>query len=50
MLNEINVLREQLEEQVITNAPYQEILMTSKKIDNLLVDYYKSLDNYKLFV
>ena len=43
MLDEINVLREKLEMQVLENKSYEEILKTSKEIDVLLVEYYKSL-------
>ena len=47
MLEEINVLREKLDKQVLENAPYEDILFTSREIDNLLTKYYLSLDNLK---
>ena len=43
MLEQINVLREKLEKQVIEDYAYDQIVETSKKIDALLVDYYRSL-------
>ena len=43
MLDEINVLREKLEMQVLENESYEEVLKTSRQIDKLLVDYYKSV-------
>ena len=43
MLDEINVLREKLEQQVLQNDSYEQILKTSEEIDKLLVEYYKSL-------
>ena len=50
MLDDINVLREKLEQQVLDNEPYSEILATSKQIDELLVKYYASISNYTLLV
>ena len=47
MLEEINMLREKLDNQVLENAPYEDILFTSKEIDKLLIDYYNSLDSFK---
>ncbi len=43
MLDEINMLREKLERQVLKNESYDAILSTSRQIDLLLVEYYKSL-------
>ena len=43
MLDEINVLREKLENQILENESYEAVLKTSKQIDILLVEYYKSL-------
>lgn len=40
MLSEINILREKLEKQLISNASYDDIYDTSIKIDKLLVEYY----------
>lgn len=48
MLEEINVLREKLELQVLENESYEEVLKTSKQIDKLLVEYYKSLQIFDL--
>ena len=50
MLEEINMLREKLERQVVENDAYDQIVETSKKIDSLLVDYYKSLQIIDLAV
>jgi len=43
MLDKINMLREKLEKQILNNESYEEIIVTSKQIDVLLVKYYKSL-------
>ena len=43
MLEQINVLREKLETQILENKSYDEILMTSKEIDKLLVEYYNRI-------
>lgn len=40
MLEEINMLREKLENQITDNEPYDKVLATSREIDKLLVDYY----------
>lgn len=45
MLEKINVLRDKLESQVLENRPYDEILKTSRQIDVMLVEYYKSMAN-----
>ena len=50
MLEEINVLREKLEEQVLENASYEEVLHTSEEIDNLLIKYYNSINTFKVLV
>ena len=47
MLEEIDMLREKLDEQVLKNAPYEDILFTSKEIDYLLIKYYSDMDNFK---
>ncbi len=39
---EINVLREKLEKQILSNEPYEEIYRTSTEIDKLLTKYYKN--------
>lgn len=43
MLDEINMLREKLEMQILANESYDEVLKTSRQIDVLLVEHYKSL-------
>ena len=43
MLDKINVLREKLETQVLENESYDKILKTSRQIDSLLVEYYKTM-------
>lgn len=43
MSEEIKILREKLEMQVLGNEAYDEIVKTSKQLDILLVEYYKSL-------
>lgn len=50
MLEEINMLREKLERQVVENYTYEQIVETSKKIDVLLVEYYKSLKTVDIAV
>lgn len=50
MLDEINVLREKLDEQVLHNAPYDEILTTSRELDELIMNYYISQENLKKVV
>lgn len=45
MLDEINMLREKLENQILNNESYEEIIITSKQIDVLLVKYYNSLQS-----
>lgn len=46
MLDEINVLREKLDRQVQENASYDDVLKTSRQIDKLLVEYYKSAHSF----
>ncbi|MBR6613445.1 MAG: Spo0E family sporulation regulatory protein-aspartic acid phosphatase [Clostridia bacterium] len=41
MLNKINILREKLERQLLEEKPYNEVLKTSREIDELLVEFYK---------
>ena len=40
--NEINVLREKLENQILKNDSYDNIYNTSLEIDNLITEYYKN--------
>ena len=48
MLEQINMLREKLESQILENDSYDRILITSKEIDKLLVDYYNSISSANL--
>ena len=48
MLEQINVLREKLETQILENKSYDDILITSKEIDKLLVEYYNSISTANL--
>ena len=48
MLEQINVLREKLETQILEKESYEEILITSKEIDKLLVEYYNSISTANL--
>lgn len=48
MLEQINMLREKLETQILENKSYDEILITSKEIDKLLVEYYNSISTSNL--
>ncbi len=41
MLNKINILREKLERQLLEEESSDEILKTSREIDELLVEFYK---------
>ncbi|MBR5227424.1 MAG: Spo0E family sporulation regulatory protein-aspartic acid phosphatase [Clostridia bacterium] len=50
MLDNINLLKEKLDLLLKSNASYDEIYAISKKIDELLVDYYKSQDDIKELV
>lgn len=40
MLNEINMLRDKLNEQLMAEASYEDIYNTSIRIDRLLIEYY----------
>lgn len=42
--NEINKLREKLEQQLLRNESYDKIYQTSKEIDKLVNCYYKEKD------
>ena len=42
--DEINKLREKLEEQILRNDPYEKIYETSKEIDELVTIYYREKD------
>ena len=52
MLEEINMLREKLENQILNNEPYDMVLATSREIDTILIDYYnhENMVSGKLFL
>lgn len=39
--DELNVLKRELENQILKNEPYDKIYATSVKIDKLLIKYYE---------
>lgn len=41
MLNEIEKLRQELEQKIIMGKPYEEIYEASVMLDNAINDYYK---------
>lgn len=47
LVDEINKLKEKLEQQVMEKDSYDKIYETSVKIDELLVKYYKELEASK---
>ena len=47
VMEEINILKKKLETQVLNEDSYNKIYETSAKIDTLLVEYYKNLQNTK---
>lgn len=47
LVDEINKLKEKLENQVMKKDSYDKIYETSVKIDELLVKYYKELEASK---
>lgn len=47
MLEDIDKLKQKLEEQIENNESYEEVYKTSAKIDELLVKYYSSLNDSK---
>lgn len=47
VIEELNILKKKLEEQVLKNAPYDKIYETSAKIDDLLIKYYENIGNLK---
>lgn len=46
MNENINLLRDKLEKQIVTERPYKEIYETSVNLDKLLVLYYKKRINF----
>lgn len=47
VMEKINILKKKLETQVLNEDSYDKIYETSAKIDTLLVEYYKNLQNTK---
>lgn len=47
VMEELNILKKKLEHQVLNEDSYDKIYETSAKIDTLLVEYYKNLQNIK---
>lgn len=46
-VDEINILKEKLEDQIKKNDSYDRIYETSVMIDELLVSYYNEFENLK---
>lgn len=44
VIEEINVLKKELENQITENVSYDKLYETSVKIDTLLIEYYKNKD------
>ena len=47
VMEELNTLKKKLEDQVLNDVSYEKIYETSTKIDTLLVEYYKNVQNTK---
>lgn len=47
VIEEINVLKKELENQITKNVSYDKLYETSVKIDTLLIEYYKNKDTLK---
>lgn len=47
VIEEINVLKKELENQITANVSYDKLYETSVKIDTLLIEYYKNKDALK---
>ena len=47
VIEEINVLKKELENQITENVSYDKLYETSVKIDTLLIEYYKNKDKLK---
>lgn len=47
VIEELNVLKKKLEDQVLKNDPYDKIYETSTKIDDLLIEYYENIGKLK---
>jgi len=50
MLDKINMLREKLETQVLENESYDNVLKTSRQIDSIIIEYYKSMKLFDIIV
>lgn len=47
VIEEINILKKELENQITENVSYDKLYETSVKIDTLLIEYYKNKDALK---
>ena len=47
VIEDINVLKKELENQITENVSYDKLYETSVKIDTLLIEYYKNKDALK---
>lgn len=47
VIEEINILKKELENQITENVSYDKLYETSVKIDTLLIEYYKNKDMLK---
>lgn len=47
VVDEINILKTKLENQIMKEDSYETIYETSVEIDKLLVKYYKNLENIR---
>ena len=47
VMEEINVLKKELDNQITENVSYDKLYETSVKIDTLLIEYYKNKDTLK---
>lgn len=47
VIEELNVLKKKLEDQVLKNDSYDKIYETSTKIDDLLIKYYENMGKLK---
>lgn len=47
VIEELNVLKKKLEDQVLKNDSYDKIYETSTRIDDLLIEYYENIEKLK---
>lgn len=47
VIEEINVLKKELDDQITENVSYDKLYETSVKIDTLIMEYYKNKDTLK---